>query len=116
MAAPKKIPLGAFPTGAVMPSLEHTFFQRDGVTPQNLIGFSSLHIRVQGVPPNALAGDGNLSCPTPASGVVVYEWGPNDMLKFGDFEMLIWVKMPSGLVIPSDLITYTVYDGPGVNP
>lgn len=114
MAAPKRIELGAFPIGAVPPSLEHTYFEFDEVTPVNLTGFSAAVCRIQGIPPVAGQG-GNCTIATPASGIAVYNWSALDMSAAGDFEAQIWVKV-GPLNYPSDLILYSVYDGPGVAP
>ena len=100
-----------------MPALEHQFLEDDEVTPVDLTGFTTAVCRIQGIPPVAGQG-GTCQVPDPTDGKTIYSWSALDMSAAGDFEAQIWVKLPGSPSknIPSDLILYTVYDGPGVAP
>ena len=116
MAVPVKIDLGAFAAGEIPPVLSHTFTDFNGAV-VDLSSFSTLAMNIESIPQvTGPLGTGTIDFETDGSdGVVLYIWTANDMAEDSSYTAQMWVS--SGLnAYASDLILYTVYDGPGVAP
>jgi hypothetical protein len=116
MAVPVKIDLGAFAAGEIPPVLSHTFRDFDGVV-VDLQTFSTLSMNIEAIPTvTGPLGDGVIQFDTDGSdGIVTYNWTADDMAEPSSYTAQMWAS--SGVnAYASDLILYTVYDGPGDAP
>lgn len=116
MALPQKDDLGAFPAGTIPPDLEVTFTDYNG-NPLNIAAFSARQMNIEVIPPSGgVLGGGLVPFVTDGSdGKVKYVWQGPDMATPGDYQAQIWIS--DGVKkLASDLIVYTVYDGPGTAP
>lgn len=115
MASPTKIDLGAFAEGEIPPPLAHQYLDFDG-NPVNLTGFATLQMNIEAVPPvTATLGTGTITVTDAANGIVQYTWVGDDMAEASGYTAQMWVSNGTNKYA-SDLVTYTVYDGPGSAP
>lgn len=115
---PTKVEIGAFAAGEIPPPITHTFTNLLG-QPIDISPFTIRQMNIVGVPdPGIVLGQNPVNFLTDGTdGTVVYQWHPNDMAVPGDYEAQIWVYLStSPYRFASDLILYTVYDGPGEAP
>lgn len=115
MAAPTRIDLGAFAAGEIPPPLEVTFTDYDG-NALPLTGFTTLAMNIEAIPVVSVTlGTGSIAVTDAANGIVEYTWVEDDMIEPSDYTAQVWVS--NGLNrYASDLLIYTVYDGPGDAP
>lgn len=116
MAAPIKIDLGAFAAGEVPPILSHTFRDFDGVL-VDISTFATQSMNIEAVPAvTGPLGTGNVAFDTDGTdGVLNYTWVVDDMAEPSGYTSQLWVSNGTNWYA-SDLIIYTVYDGPGSAP
>lgn len=81
--------IGPFFTGEVPLPLEVTFTDADG-TVINLTGYDT-EAKIDDVAGATVAPAGVASIPTPANGIVEYEWGAGDLDAAGWFTLQLWV-------------------------
>ena len=109
--------LGAFAAGAIPPPFEHTFLDFDGL-PVDISSFGTLQMNSEAIPSvtGPLAG-GSIGFTTDGTdGKVTYNWSTTDMAEPADYEAQMWVYNGATQRYESDLLTFKVYDGPGVAP
>ena len=116
MATPVKIDLGAFAAGEIPPVLSHTFRDFDG----NVIDISTFSVKsmnIEAIPTvTGPLGTGVVDFASGGvDGVLTYIWVADDMAEPSGYTAQLWVS--NGVnAYASDLILYTVYDGPGTAP
>lgn len=115
MANPTRIELGAYAAGEIPPPVEVTFTDFDGA-PIDLTGFGTRQMNIESIPPvpGPLGGNTPILVDGPG-GVVQYQWTATDMATPADYTAQLWVS-DGTFKYASDLIIFTVYDGPGVAP
>jgi hypothetical protein len=116
MATPNKIDLGAFAEGEVPPVLAHIFTDFDN-NPVDISSFTTIQMNIEAVPPvTGPLGGGTIGFQGDGTdGVVEYYWSATDMAGAASYTAQVWVS--NGVnKYASDLILYTVYDGPGSAP
>lgn len=115
MAHNPEIDLGFFAAGEIPPDLRHQFLDFNG-DPVDLTGFTTLSMQVEVHPVGTGPyGDGPKILTTPAQGIVTYSWSATDMAEPGSYRAQLWASDGTKRYA-SDVIIYTVYDGPGVAP
>jgi len=116
MATPTKIDLGAFAAGEIPPILQHTYKDYDGVV-VDVSSFSTLAMNVEAIPDvTGPLGAGTIEFDSDGSdGKVNYTWVADDMAEPSSYSAQMWVSSGTNR-FASDLIIYTVYDGPGDAP
>lgn len=113
---PTKVLIGAFAQGEIPVPITHTFFDFNE-EPIDISAFATRAMRIEGVPdPGVSLGTNPVDFLTDGTdGKIVYQWTDEDMAHVGDFEAQMWVY--DGILrFASDLILYSVYDGPGEAP
>jgi hypothetical protein len=119
MAKPDTVELGAFAAGEIPPPFTHTFVDLNGL-PIDISGFTVFQMNIEIFPdtpglalgsnPLGFQGDGT-------DGKVIYYWTIDDMRTPGDYQAQAWVgEVGTPFRFASDLLKYTVYDGPGEAP
>ena len=116
MASPVKLDLGAFAAGEIPPILSHTFTDFDGVV-IDLSSFTTVAMNIEAVPGvTGPLGGGSVAYATDGTdGVLRYTWVADDMMEPSSYTAQMWVSNGTNR-FASDLILYTVYDGPGDAP
>ena len=116
MASPTKIDLGAFAAGEIPPRLSHTFTDYEQVV-INLSTFTTLAMNIEALPAvTGPLGTGVIQFAAGGTdGVVEYFWTATDMAEPGSYQAQMWVSDGTNRYA-SDLIIFTVYDGPGDAP
>lgn len=116
MASLKKINLGVFPAGEIPAPVEHTFQDESGV-PIDMQGWVLLGLFIERDGEDL--GVKEIEWADQSVGKVRYRWKAEDFFEPGSYEALFWVQndpdTPSER-LGSDLIVYSVVDGPGVTP
>jgi hypothetical protein len=116
MATPTKIDLGAFAAGEIPPRLTHTYYDFTGVI-VDISTFATRAMNIEAVPAvTGPLGTGTVDFVTDGTdGAVEYIWTTTDMAEPGSYSAQIWVSNGTNRYA-SDLILFTVYDGPGDAP
>jgi hypothetical protein len=116
MATPVKIDLGAFAAGEIPPILSHTFRDFDGNV-VDISTFGTQAMNIEAIPAvTGTLGAGSVDFDTDGTdGVLNYTWVAADMAEPSSYTGQLWVSNGTN-AYASDLILYTVYDGPGDAP
>lgn len=108
--------LGTFAAGAIPPPLKVYFVDLDGVAVP-LTGWNAF-VEIEAVPDViGPLGAGSVNVTDEAGGEVTYTWAYEDMKEPSSYSMLVWVENAGDTQrYETDLLIYSVYDGPGATP
>ena len=108
--------LGTFAAGEIPPPLIVNFIDLDGL-PVPLTGWNAF-VEIEALPAvSGTLGSGSVNITDEPNGEVTYTWAPADMAEPSGYTMLLWVENSGDTQrYATDLIIYSVHDGPGATP